>query len=116
LALLLDFEKWKTPLQCSKMSLLSTDQGGGKWHCVTAFCHTAMPIGRHLGDDDAMLISAYVAVGFLIVCILAGTKALSVDTASTVIAVADQIVVPDTTQSPRQPSPGEDEDLLSTLD
>jgi len=63
-----------------------------------------------------MHISAYVTVGFLIACILSGTKALSADTPSMVIAVTDQIVVPDTTRSPRQPSPGEDEDLLSTLD
>ena len=58
----------------------------------------------------------YTAVGILIVCMLAGTKALSVDTAS-MIAVADmaQVVAPDTAQSPRQASP-EDEDLLNSLD
>ena len=47
----------------------------------------------------------YVAIGFLIVCmLLAATKALSVDTASMVIAVADmaQVVAPDTTQSQNQ--------------
>jgi len=59
----------------------------------------------------------YIAVGVLIVCMLAGTKALSVDTAS-LIAVADmaQVVAPDTAQSPRQPSPEDEEDLLNTLD
>ena len=67
--------------------------------------------------DEAMHIFSYLAIGYLIVCTLsAGTKALSAETASAVIAVADQVVAPDTTQSPRQPSPGEDEDLLSTLD
>jgi hypothetical protein len=52
-----------------------------------------------------MHIFGYVAIGFLIVCmLLAGTKALSVDTASMVIAVADmaQVVAPDTTQSQNQ--------------
>jgi hypothetical protein len=58
----------------------------------------------------------YIGIGVVIVCMLAGTKALSVDTAS-MIAVADmaQVVAPDTAQSPRQASP-EDEDLLNTLD
>jgi hypothetical protein len=49
-----------------------------------------------------MRIFAYLGISFLIVCMLsAGTKALSVDTASMVIAVADmaQVVAPDTTQS-----------------
>ena len=59
-----------------------------------------------------MHIFGYVAIGFLIACmLLAGTKALSVGNspASMVIAVADvaQVVAPDATQSPRQPtSPG----------
>ena len=80
----------------------------------------------------------YIGVGVLIVCMLAGTKALSVDTAS-MIAVADmaQDEPPDATQSPRQPTPGpilqqqnqtdralersqrraeEEEDLLNMLD
>jgi hypothetical protein len=55
-----------------------------------------------------MYIFGYVTIGFQIGCtLLAGTKALSVDTASMVIAVADmaQVIAPDTTQSPRQPSP-----------
>ncbi|MFZ2082622.1 MAG: hypothetical protein WAV38_39390 [Xanthobacteraceae bacterium] len=90
-----------------------------------------------------MHIFGYVAIGFLIVCmLLAATKALSVDKspASMVIAGADiapvQVVAPDATQSPRQPTPGpilqqnqtdsaperlqtraeEEEDLLNILD
>jgi hypothetical protein len=58
--------------------------------------------------DDAMHIFGYVAIGFLIVCmLLAGTKALSVDAASMVIGAAGmaQVVAPVTTQSPRQASP-----------
>jgi hypothetical protein len=60
----------------------------------------------------------YIGVGVLIVCMLAGTKALSVDTTSMMIAVADmaEVVAPDTEQSPRQPSPEDEEDLLNTLD
>ena len=59
----------------------------------------------------------YIGIGVVIVCMLAGTKALSVDTAS-MIAVADmaQVVAPDTAQSPRQASPEDEEDLLNTLD
>jgi hypothetical protein len=57
-----------------------------------------------------MHIFGYVAVGFLIVCLLlAATKSLSVGSpASMVIAVADvaQVEAPDATQSPRQPTPG----------
>jgi hypothetical protein len=58
-----------------------------------------------------MHIFGYVAIGFLIVCmLLAATKALSVDEspASMVIAVADmvQVVAPDLTQSPSHPTPG----------
>jgi len=70
-----------------------------------------------IAGDDAMHAFGYIAVGVLIVCMLAGTKALSVDTAS-LIAVADmaQVVAPDTAQSPRQPSPEDEEDLLNTLD
>ena len=48
-----------------------------------------------------MRIFSYLGTSFLIVCMLSvGTKALSVDTASMVIAVADmaQVVAPDTTQ------------------
>jgi ketol-acid reductoisomerase len=59
--------------------------------------------------------------------LLAGTKALSVDTASMVIAVADmvQVVAPDTTQSQNQTDSvlerlqdraEEQEDLLNILD
>jgi hypothetical protein len=55
-----------------------------------------------------MHIFGYVVIGFLIVCmLLAATKALSVANAM-MIAVADmaQVVAPETTQSPRQPTPG----------
>ena len=86
-----------------------------------------------------MHIFGYIVIGFLIVCILlAATKALSVANAMTT-AVADiaQVVAPETTQSPRQPTPGpilqqqnqtdrtqersqklaeEEEDLLNMLD
>jgi hypothetical protein len=86
-----------------------------------------------------MHIFGYVVIGFLIVCmLLAATKALSVANAM-MIAVADmaQVVAPETTQSPRQPTPGpilqqqnqtdrtqqrsqklaeEEEDLLNMLD
>ena len=52
----------------------------------------------------------YTAVGILIVCMLAGTKALSVETAGTETA---QVVVPDV----KQTSASEDEvDLLNLLD
>ena len=89
-----------------------------------------------------MRIFGYVVIGFLIVCmVLAATKALSVGESPTsmVIAMADmaQVVAPDTTQSPRQPTSGpilqeqnqtnnalerlqdraeEEEDLLNILD
>ena len=58
-----------------------------------------------------MHIFGYVVIGFLIVCmLLAATKALSVGKSPTsmVIAMADmaQVVAPDTTQSPRQPTSG----------
>ena len=58
----------------------------------------------------------YAAIGVLIVCMLAGTKALSVDAGSLVIAVADvaQAVAPDPTQSPLTEE-GE-VDLLNLLD
>jgi hypothetical protein len=52
-----------------------------------------------------MRIFGYLGISFLIVCVLSvGTKALSADTASMVIAVADmvQVVAPDTTQSQNQ--------------
>jgi hypothetical protein len=52
-----------------------------------------------------MRIFGYLGISFLIVCmLLTATKALSVDTASMVIAVADmaQVVAPDTTQSQNQ--------------
>ena len=87
-----------------------------------------------------MHIFGYIVIGFLIVCmLLAATKALSVANAMTT-AVADiaQVVAPETTQSPRQPTPGpilqqqnqtdrtqersqklaeeEEEDLLNMLD
>ena len=86
-----------------------------------------------------MHIFGYVVIGFLIVCmLLAATKALSVANAM-MIAVADmaQVVAPETTQSPRQPTPDpilqqqnqtdreqersqklaeEEEDLLNMLD
>ena len=55
-----------------------------------------------------MHIFSYGVIGFLIVCmLLAATKALSVANAI-MIAVADmaQVVAPETTQSPRQPTPG----------
>jgi len=71
-----------------------------------------------IGGDDAMRTFNYTAVAVLILWTLAGTKALSMDTASMMIAVADMaqvVVAPDTTQSPGQPSP-EEEDLLNTLD
>jgi len=57
----------------------------------------------------------YAAIGVLIVCMLAGTKALSVDAGSLVIAVADvaQVVAPDDTQSPLAE---DDVDLLNLLD
>jgi hypothetical protein len=94
--------------------------------------------------NDAMHIVGHAAIGFLIVCmLLAATKALSVgeSPASMLTVVADvapvQVVVPDTTQSPRQPTSGpvleqqnqagsalerlqdhaeEEEDLLKILD
>ena len=71
-----------------------------------------------IGGDDAMRTFNYTAVAVLILWTLAGTKALSMDTASMMIAVADmaQVVAPDTAQSPRQPSPEDEEDLLNTLD
>jgi hypothetical protein len=48
---------------------------------------------------------------FLIVCLLLASPT------SMVIAVADvAVLAPDATQSPRQPSPVEEEDLLNTLD
>jgi hypothetical protein len=58
-----------------------------------------------------MHIFDYIAIGFLVACmLLAATKALSVgeSPASMVIAVADvaQVVAPDATQSARQPTPG----------
>jgi hypothetical protein len=86
-----------------------------------------------------MHIFGYVVIGFLIVCmLLAATKTLSVANAM-MIAVADmaQVVAPETTQPPRQPTPGpilhqqnqtdrtlersqelaeEEEDLLNMLD
>jgi len=86
-----------------------------------------------------MHIFGYIVIGFLIVCmLLAATKALSVANAM-MIAVADmaQVVAPETTQSPRQPTPDpilrqqnqtdrtqersqklaeEEEDLLNMLD
>jgi hypothetical protein len=55
-----------------------------------------------------MHIFGYIVIGFLIVCVLlAATKALSVANAM-MIAVADtaRVVAPETTQSPRQPTPG----------
>ena len=52
----------------------------------------------------------YAAIGVLIVCMLAGTKALSAETA---VADMAQVVAPDAAQSP----PAEDEgDLLNLLD
>jgi hypothetical protein len=92
-----------------------------------------------LHGSGAVHIFGYVVIGFLIVCmLLAATKALSVANAM-MIAVADmaQVVAPETTQSPRQPTPGpilqqqnqtdralersqdlaeEEEDLLNMLD
>jgi len=50
------------------------------------------------------------------ICMIAGTKVLSADAGSLVIAVADdvaQIVAPDTTQLPLTE---DGEDLLNTLD
>jgi hypothetical protein len=43
----------------------------------------------------------YTAIGILMICMIAGTKALSADAGSLLIAVADlaQVVAPDTTQS-----------------
>jgi hypothetical protein len=75
-----------------------------------------------------MNIFGYVTIGFLIACmLLVGTKALSVDTASMIIAVADmvQVVAPDTTQSQNQTDSvlerlqgraEEEEDVLNMLD
>jgi len=57
---------------------------------------------------NAMHILGYIAIGFLIVCVLlAATKGLSVGApSSTVRASRDmaQVIAPDTTQSPRQPN------------
>jgi hypothetical protein len=64
-----------------------------------------------------MPIFGYVAIGFLIVCILlAATKSLSVGSpASMVIAVdAAQVVASDATQSSQDRA--EEEDLLNMLD
>jgi hypothetical protein len=69
-----------------------------------------------------MRIFAYLGISFLIVCVLsAGTKALSVDTASMVVADMVQVVAPDTTQSQNQTDSVlerylAEEDLLNTLD
>jgi hypothetical protein len=69
-----------------------------------------------------MRIFAYLGISFLIVCMLsAGTKALSVDTASMVVADMVQVVAPDTTQSQNQTDSVlerylAEEDLLNTLD
>jgi hypothetical protein len=92
-----------------------------------------------LPGSGAIHIFGYIVIGFLIVSmLLAATKALSVANAM-MIAVADmaQVVAPETTQSPRQPTPGpilqqqnqtdrtqersqklaeEEEDLLNMLD
>jgi hypothetical protein len=86
-----------------------------------------------------MHVFGYIAIGFLIVCILlAATKSLSVGS-PVAIALADvaQVVAPDATQSPPQLTPGpilqqqnqtdralersqrraeEEEDLLNMLD
>jgi hypothetical protein len=80
------------------------------------------------GGDGAMHIFGYGAIGFLIVCmLLVGAKALSVDTASTVIAVTDiaQVMAPGITEQQNQtdgaleplqdPAEGEG-DLLNILD
>jgi hypothetical protein len=73
-------------------------------------------------------IFGYLGISFLVVCmLLVGTKALSVDTASMVITLADmaQVVAPDTTQSQNQTDSvlerlqdraEEQEDLLNILD
>jgi hypothetical protein len=69
-----------------------------------------------------MRIFAYLGISFLIVCMLSvGTKALSVDTASMVVADMVQVVAPDTTQSQNQTDSVlerylAEEDLLNTLD
>jgi hypothetical protein len=69
-----------------------------------------------------MRIFAYLGISFLIVSMLSvGTKALSVDTASMVVADMVQIVAPDTTQSQNQTDSVlerylAEEDLLNTLD
>jgi hypothetical protein len=58
----------------------------------------------------------YAAIGVLMICMIAGTKVLSADAGSLVIAVADdvaQIVAPETTQLPLTE---DGEDLLNTLD
>jgi hypothetical protein len=67
-----------------------------------------------IGGDDAMRTFAYMAIGVLIVCTLSGgTKALSLDTASMVIPVADmmQVAAPD-----KQDRAEEEEDLLNVWD
>jgi hypothetical protein len=69
-----------------------------------------------------MRIFAYLGISFLIVCMLSvGTKALSVDTSSMVVADMVQVVAPDTTQSQNQTDSVlerylAEEDLLNTLD
>jgi hypothetical protein len=66
--------------------------------------HNGVTISALTSADrgDAMRIFGYLGINFLIVCmLLVGAKALSVDTTSMVIAVADmtQVVAPDATQS-----------------
>jgi hypothetical protein len=70
-----------------------------------------------------MYFFGYVAVGFLIVCmLLGGTRALSVDTASMVVAAADvaQVEEQNQTESVLERLQGraaeEQDDLLNILD
>jgi hypothetical protein len=62
-----------------QFGVTSADQGGGKRRSVTAFCHIVMPVARYFdhGGDDAMRIADYIAIGFLIACMLfAAAKAI----------------------------------------
>jgi len=54
------------------------------------------------------IFGVYLGIGFLIVWFFAPVPIAMADTAP--------VVVPDTTQSPPQPTPGEPDDLLNLLD
>jgi hypothetical protein len=61
-----------------QFGVTSADQGGGKRRSVTAFCHIVMPIACYFehGGDDAMHIADYIAIGFLIACMLGAAVVL----------------------------------------